>query len=207
MKRFHIQSVIVGILLSLYLYSCGDDHELGLEDGPGTKNETEADSTKDSKDSGYTDIESWKESLPPSDDLDQFGQNGSDENEPDDGELNDQQSFPPTGEIVDNGTLSPVIIKGYPYMIIYGGDFCSWCTYLEQKKVTPNLLWFKGRVHVYVVNNVTSTPNNIIRGYPLTEFYSKEGTYYTSVLGGDDSSWIKIKSVLEELTGDISALQ
>ncbi len=207
MRRYQILSVMLGIILSLYLGSCGDEHELGFEDGPEVKDDTGADSTKNQKDIGYTDIDNWKRSLPPGEDLDQYGQNEDEESEPEEGDFDDPLSQPPVGEIVDNGTITPIILKGYPYMIIYGGDFCSWCTYLEQKKITPNLSWFKGRVHVYVVNNVTSTPNNIIRGYPLTEFYSKDGTYYTSVLGGDDSSWNKIKSILEELTGDISSLQ
>lgn len=197
MRSFFV-SLIVGGLLSWWLCSCGD--------GIDQINDKRSNQTADldaSKDDGVTkdtdkDISSIYENQSKNSDLDKSDPKAYSHFEPED-QNQDPKEYVPVGQIL-RAESTPEIIQGYPYMIIYGGDFCSWCTYLEEKKIKPRLSWFLGRVHVYVVDNQTKTPNNKINGYPLTEFYNKEGSYYTSILGGDDSSWEKIRLILEQLT-------
>ena len=189
---------VIAFMFVFGICSCGNELDLGQEDNVTDKN----DSSDSSKNQNNSDDNSYK--APEDNILDDPKDDNNNEWKDDEGtdgqKDNEGEEYVPTGEIIYNGSTTPNIIKGYPYMIIYGGDNCYWCTYLEVKKVTPRLSWFKGRVHVYVVNNASSTPNNTIVGYPLTEFYDKEGNYYTSEVGGSDAVWEKMTGILEELT-------
>lgn len=195
MRSFFI-SLIVGGLLSWWLCSCGDGTDQIMDKRSDQSEDADASKDDGVKKSIDKDISSIEEDQNKDSNLDNQDSKADNPSEPED---QDSKEYVPVGQIL-RAESTPEIIPGYPYMIIYGGDFCSWCTYLEEKKIKPRLSWFLGRVHVYVVDNQTQTPNNKISGYPLTEFYNKEGDYYTSILGGDDSSWEKIKSILEQLT-------